>query len=98
MEMLMNAVRPVAVKLDEATRARLQKLADARDRTPHWILREAVAEFLEREEKREAFRQAALAAWQEYELTGLHVTQSEADAWLARLEDGETCEPPECHN
>jgi predicted transcriptional regulator len=97
-EMLMNAVRPVAVKLDEATRARLQKLADARDRTPHWILREAIAEFLEREEKREAFRQAALEAWQEYELTGMHVTQSEADAWLSRLEDGETCEPPECHN
>jgi len=93
-----NAVRPVAVKLDEATRARLQKLADARDRTPHWMLREAVAEFLEREEKRDSFRQAALEAWQEYELTGLHVTQSEADAWLARLEDGIGCEPPECHN
>jgi len=94
----MNAVRPVAVKLDEATRNRIQKLAEARDRTPHWILREAVAEFLDREEKRETFRQAAREAWQEYELTGLHVTHSEADAWLARLEDGETCEPPECHN
>jgi predicted transcriptional regulator len=94
----MNAVRPVAVKLDEATRTRLQKLAEARDRTPHWILREAVAEFLDREEKREAFRQSALEAWQEYELTGLHVTHSEADAWLVRLEGGEICEPPECHN
>lgn len=94
----MNAVRPVAVKLDEATRTRLQKLAEARDRTPHWILREAVAEFLDREEKREAFRQSALEAWQEYELTGLHVTHSEADAWLVRLEGGEICGPPECHN
>ena len=92
----MSVVRPVAVKLDEATRNRLQKLAEARDRTPHWILREAVAEFLDREEKREAFRQSALEAWHEYEFTGLHVTHSEADVWLARLEGGEICEPPEC--
>lgn len=94
----MTALRPVAVKLDEATRVRLQKLADARDRTPHWILREAVSEFLEREEKRESFRQDALAAWDAYELTGQYVTHADADAWLARLEAGEATEPPECHN
>jgi len=94
----MSAVRPVAVKLDEATRSRLQRLADARSRSPHWILREAVTEFLEREEKREEFRQAAREAWDEYELTGLHVTHDEADGWLARLEKGDDVEPPDCHN
>ena len=94
----MSAMRPVAVKLDEDTRSRVQKLAEARDRSPHWILREAVSEFLDREEKRETMRQAALTVWEEYELTGLHVTHAEADAWLARLEEGQDTESPECHN
>ena len=93
----MNAVRPIAVKLDQDTRDRLKRLADAKDRSTHWMLREAVAQFVEREEKREAFRQDTLKAWEEYRTTGLHVTAVEADAWLAQLESGKDSEPPECH-
>lgn len=94
----MNAVRPIAVKLDQETRDRLKRLADARDRSTHWMLREAVSQFLSREEAREAFRQAGLAAWQEYQATGQHVTYEEADAWLAKLEAGEEADLPECDN
>ena len=94
----MNAIRPVAVKLDQDTRDRLKRLADAKDRSTHWMLREAVSQFVEREEKREAFRQAGLQALDEYQATGLHVTQDEADAWLAKLEAGVEAEVPECHN
>lgn len=93
----MNAVRPVAVKLDQETRDRLKRLADARDRSTHWMLREAIAQFLSREEAREAFRQAGLAAWQEYQTTGQHVTHEDADAWLAKLEAGEETDIPQCH-
>lgn len=46
---------------------------------------------------REAFRQAGIRAWDEYQATGLHLTQEEADAWLAKLEAGQDAEPPECH-
>lgn len=91
------AVRPVAIKIDEDTRARLKRLAEARRRTPHWLMREAIAQYVDREEKREAFRQNTLNAWEAYRTTGLHVTAGEADAWLARLEQGEDVEPPECH-
>jgi predicted transcriptional regulator len=94
----MNAVRPIAVKLDQDTRDRLKRLAVAKDRSTHWMLREAVTQFVEREEKREAFRQAGLLAWEDYQATGRHVTHDEADAWLAKLEAGEEAEPPECHN
>ena len=44
----MNAIRPIAVKLDQDTRDRLKRLADAKDRSTHWMLREAVAQFVER--------------------------------------------------
>ena len=94
----MNAIRPVAVKLDQDTHDRLKRLADAKDRSTHWMLREAVAQFVDREERREAFRQAGLRAWAEYQATGQHVTHDEADAWLAKLEAGEAAVVPECHD
>ena len=91
------AVRPVAIKIDEDTKARVKRLADARNRTSHWLMREAITQYVDREEKREAFRQDTLKAWEEYRSTGLHVTAEEADTWLAELEQGNDIEPPECH-
>lgn len=89
--------RPVAIKIDADTKERVKRLADARQRTPHWLMREAIRQYVEREEKREAFRRDAIAAWNEYQATGRHLTAKEADAWLARLEAGQDVEPPECH-
>jgi predicted transcriptional regulator len=91
------AIRPVAIKIDPEIRDRVKRLAEARHRTPHWLMREAISQYVEREEKREAFRQDGLRAWQEYQETGLHATAEEADAWLAKLEAEQDVEPPECH-
>jgi len=91
------AVRPVAIKIDEDTKARVKRLAEARQRTPHWLMREAITQYVYREEKREAFRQDALKAWETYRTTGLHVTADEADDWLAQLEQGQDVDPPQCH-
>lgn len=93
-----TVIRPMSVKLDADTRTRLELLAESRRRTPHWMLREAVAQYLEREEKREAFQQDTLNAWEEYRSTGLHVTADAADAWLAQLAEGNDVEPPECQS
>lgn len=71
---------------------------DARQRMPHWLMREAIIrQYVEREERREAFRQDGINAWNEYQAVGLHVTLEEADGWLAKLEAGQEVEPPECH-
>ena len=93
----MGAIRPIAVKLDQDLRDRLQHLAEARDRSTHWLMRKAIEQFVEQEEKREALRQDAQQAWAEYQGTGLHVTHGEADAWLALLEEGDAAKAPECH-
>jgi len=90
------AARPVAIKIDSDIKERVKRLADARQRTPHWVMREAIRQYVEREEKREALRQDAINAWKEYQATGLHVTMAEADAWLAKLEAGKDAKPPEC--
>jgi predicted transcriptional regulator len=60
-------------------------------------MREAVEQYVEREEQRERMRQDALAAWDGYRTTGLHVTAGEADAWLAKLEAGKDAVVPKCH-
>lgn len=86
-----------SLKLDVETKTRLQQLAQARRRSSHWLMREAIEQYVEREERREQVRRDALAAWAEYEATGQHVTAEEADAWLARLEAGEDAEPPPTH-
>jgi len=60
-------------------------------------MREAVEQYVEREEKREQLRQDALAAWNHYQATSLHVTAEEADSWLEKLEKRENPPTPECH-
>ncbi|MBI4755449.1 MAG: ribbon-helix-helix protein, CopG family [Betaproteobacteria bacterium] len=91
------ATRPTTLKLDENTRDRLKHLAEARGRTAHWLMLEAIHQYVDREESRERVRADARRAWEDYRQTGLHVTAEEADAWLAKLESGEDAEPPECH-
>ncbi|MDE2398276.1 MAG: CopG family ribbon-helix-helix protein [Burkholderiales bacterium] len=91
------AAQTVAIEIDDETKARVKRLADARHRTPHWVMREAISQYVDREEKREAFRQDTLEAWEAYRSTGRHLTADEADAWLAQLEEGSDIEPPECH-
>lgn len=86
-----------SLKLDPELRDRLRRLAEARPRMPHWLMREAIAQYLAREEARERLRADALAAWAEYEATRRRATGEAVDAWLARLEAGEAdAAPPEC--
>jgi len=94
----MAVTRPVAVKLDESIHARVQQLAKAMDRSTHYLMREAIAQYVDREEKREALRQDALRAWEAWQLSGQHLPHAEAEAWLAELEAGQDVEPPECRD
>jgi predicted transcriptional regulator len=87
-----------SLKLDTEMKERVQRLASARRRSAHWLMREAIEQYVEREEQRQKMREDALSAWSEYQTTGLHVTAEEADAWLAKLEAGEDAEPPACHD
>ncbi len=86
-----------SVKLEPALKSRLQSLAEARRRKAHWLMHEAILEYVEREEKREQFRRDALESWREFQETGLHVTGDEALAWLETWGADEEKEPPLCH-
>jgi len=84
-----------SVKLDSELKSRLDRLAGARRRSPHWMMREAIRQFVEREEARESFKQEALKSWREYRETGRHLTLEETAAWLDTWgTEDETDAPP----
>ena len=92
-----SAVSPVSLKLDEEERTRLSALATARKRSSHYLMREAVREYLTREEARQSFRDEADEAWRDYEETGLHATQAELDAWAKSLGTRKPKRTPKWH-
>lgn len=95
--MTVTTTRPVAIKIDQDTRERVKRLAEARHRTPHWLMREAISQYVAREEKREAFRQDAINAWNEYQKSGLHATGDEVVAWLDTWGEENEKAAPICH-
>jgi len=88
---------PTSIKLDDDLKGRVQHLADTRRRSAHWLMREAIEQYVEREEKREAFRRDALRAWEDYQATGLHATAAEVEKWLSSWGTDNETPAPTCH-
>ena len=86
-----------SVKLDDAMLDRVRNLAGLRERTPHWIMREAICQYVEREEVRESFEREALASWTAYQETGRHLSGGEIRSWLETWGTDLEVELPECH-
>lgn len=76
------ATRPMAVKLDPETRERLTRLAAVKKRSPHWLVKEAVREYTEREELLEKLRQESLYRWESYEISEESTSNEAVVAWL----------------
>ena len=86
-----------SIKIDDELKNRIQHLAGLRQRSSHWIMREAIAQYVEREEAREGFKQEALASWAAYQETGRHLAGQETRAWLTTWGTEAEAELPECH-
>jgi len=71
-----------SLKIDDTLKGRVQQLASQRRRSPHWIMLEAIQQYVEREEARESFKQEALESWAAYKETGRHLTGQEVRTWL----------------
>jgi predicted transcriptional regulator len=87
---------PTSIKLDDELKGRVQNLAETRRRSAHWIMREAIAQYVDREEQREILRQDTLDAWNEFQATGLHATADDVDKWLASWGTEDELSAPEC--
>lgn len=87
----------MGVKLDEEIRDRLKSLGKLKQRSPHWLMREAIREYLEKEELIEERNRASDEAWEEYKVTGKGVTHEAMSAWFDAIEAGKDvpCPTPE---
>lgn len=86
-----------SLKLDSPTRERLERLAKRRDRSAHWVMKRALDEYLDREEKHDELQDELIRRWEDYQATGLHLTFEEVDKWLAGLANGDAPPLPEPH-
>ncbi|MFG1221143.1 CopG family ribbon-helix-helix protein [Xanthobacter wiegelii] len=85
-----------SIKLDDELKGRIQRLAEVRRRSSHWIMREAIAQYVEREEKREALRQDTLKAWDEFQATGVHASAEDVEKWLSSWGSESELPAPQC--
>lgn len=87
----------LSIKLESSYKERLGHLANAKKRTAHALAREAIQRFVEQEEVYENSRREAIASYEEYLETGLHITLDEADDWIATWGTTNEKEAPICH-
>ena len=85
------------VKLDNELKSRIQHLADLRHRSAHWIMCQAIRDYVDREEAMEDFKQEALASWTAYQETGRHLTGQEVRDWLNSWGTEKETKIPKCH-
>ncbi|AQT44832.1 putative transcriptional regulator [Bartonella apihabitans] len=84
------------LKIDDALKSRVHNLADQRRRSAHWIMLEAIQQYVDREEQREAFKKEALQSWASFQETGKHITGQEARDWLDTWGTENETAAPEC--
>ena len=87
-----------SVKLDDDLKSRIRELAEARHRTPHWIMKEAIRDYVVREEAKESFKQEAVASWKAYKESGRHLSGQEVRDWLNTWGTEKETEIPEYHD
>lgn len=61
-----------------------------------WLVRQAIAQYVNREEKRARFYDDARRSWKHYQETGRYVSSDEALAWLDSWGTEQEKPTPEC--
>ena len=74
--------KPIGVKLDDKLQTRLKALGEKCERSPHWLMKKAIAEFVDREEAADQERQLLLERWNRYQETGEAISHEAVVNWL----------------
>lgn len=87
----------VTIKLDNADRDRIASLAATKKRTPHYLMKEAILDYVKKEEARQNFIAAAESSFEHYKETGLHITLDEFSHWVDEVQETPDAPLPACH-
>jgi predicted transcriptional regulator len=75
-------IKPMAIKLPQEDRDRLKKLGEVKKRSAHWLAKEAITQFLDREEAVEQFKKETIDRWEDYCQTGKTASNDAVINWL----------------
>lgn len=78
----------LGIKLDDTTRERLKRVAQGLDRAPHWVIKTALLQYLDKEEAAQRERQEDEARWARYQESGRAIPQERVMQWLDALAEG----------
>lgn len=87
----------MTVKLEASDTERLRSMAIVKKRTPHFLMKEAITTYLEREEIEQKFIARAVESRESFRKTGLHTTHEEFSRWVDELQNNTKAKPPVCH-
>ncbi len=87
----------ITFKLDGADRDRIASLATLKKRIPHYRMKEAILEYVKREDARQNIIAAAEASFEHYKETGLHISFDEFSTWVDEAQQGPGARVPACH-
>lgn len=73
------------IRIDRSVKARLSALGKEKDRSSHYLMKEAIAQYLEREEAKLAEARLLDERWKEYQLTGETISHDAVTEWANNL-------------
>ncbi len=89
-------IKPMAIKLPQQDRDRLQQLGAVKKRSAHWLAKEAITQFLDREESAERFKEESASRWDQHCHTGKSVPHDAVMQWLESWGTDNEREAPKC--
>jgi predicted transcriptional regulator len=87
----------ISITLDTDLKLRLKSLAQEDNRTPHFLIKQAITSYVQGREKNRVLMKSLDDAAAHFEATGLHVTHEEVGAWIEQLQVNRNAKPPVCH-
>ena len=88
-------IEHLSIKLPGGLKERLQKLGKLKQRTTHWLMKEAIEHYLAEEEVQEKLKQKTVNRWKEAEQDQV-VANADVIAWLETWGNTEEQARPEC--
>lgn len=87
----------LSVKLRQDESERIRTVAKVDNRSVHFVMKEAIREYLGKKEAERRFIEAAKLSRAHYRTTGLHATEADISAWIEALETDISAPAPICH-
>lgn len=75
-------IQPTGVKLEPAVKTRLKNLSKLKHRTMHWLMKEAIKQYVEHEEEAERIKQETVMRWEQEAERSKIVSNDSVIEWL----------------